>query len=121
VLEPRGLLAAEDPSAEEHLAAITRVIVESPALLAREQQIFAGYTASLADLIAEETRGSRSAVEPWVVANALMGVHRALVDYTRQQIVAGAPKAKLARQVRAEGRRALAALERGLADYAVRS
>ena len=31
------------------------MITESPALLAREQQIFAGYTASLAALLAEET------------------------------------------------------------------
>ena len=31
------------------------MITESPALLAREQQIFAGYTDALAALIAEET------------------------------------------------------------------
>src|SRR6266540_3476356 len=44
VLEPRGLLAAEDPETVERLGAIARVIEESPALLAREQRIFAGYT-----------------------------------------------------------------------------
>src|SRR6266571_4233345 len=44
VLEPRGLLAAKDEDEVEHLAGITRVITESPALLAREQRIFAGYT-----------------------------------------------------------------------------
>src|SRR5689334_4177478 len=37
VQTPRGLLAARDPEAVERLAAITRVIEESPALLAREQ------------------------------------------------------------------------------------
>src|SRR6186713_3032959 len=42
----RGLLAEEDPEARKRLAAITRMITESPALLRREQQIFDDYTAS---------------------------------------------------------------------------
>jgi AcrR family transcriptional regulator len=121
VLEPRGLLAAQDDDAVDHLAGITRVITESPALLAREQRIFAGYTDSLAALIAEETRARADAIEPWVAANALMGVHRALVHYARRQVVAGTRNPQLARQVRAQGRKALAALERGLGDYAVRA
>jgi hypothetical protein len=78
---------------ESVLDAFARFVLqprESPALLAREQQIFAGYTASLADLIAAETPGRAGAIEPWIAANALMGVHRALVDDTRRQIVAGA-------------------------------
>jgi hypothetical protein len=54
------------------------------------------------------------------VANALMGVHRALVAYSRREILAGTRNPKLARQVRAEGKRALAVLERGLGDYAIR-
>jgi AcrR family transcriptional regulator len=122
VLQPRGLLAApaDDDAATQRLVAITRVITESPALLAREQQIFAGYTASLADLIAAETRGRAGAIEPWVAANALMGVHRALVDDTRRQIVAGARNPRLARNVRAQGKRALALLTAGLGDYAVK-
>jgi AcrR family transcriptional regulator len=120
VLEPRGLLAAKDDDAVEHLAGITRVITDSPALLAREQRIFAGYTDSLAALIAEETKARADAIEPWVAANALMGVHRALVHYARRQVVAGTRNPRLARQVRAQGRQALAALERGLGDYAVK-
>ena len=119
VLEPRGLLAAKDDDAVEQLAGITRVITESPALLAREQRIFAGYTDSLAALLAEETRARADAVEPWVAANALMGVHRALVHYARRQVVAGTRNPQLARQVRAQGRKALAALERGLGGYAI--
>jgi AcrR family transcriptional regulator len=120
VLEPRGLLAARDPDAVEHLAAISRVITESPALLAREQRIFSGYTSSLARELAQETRTRPDAIEPWVAANALMGVHRALVDYARRQIVAGTRNPRLARQVRAQAKQALAALERGLGAYAVR-
>jgi AcrR family transcriptional regulator len=120
VLEPRGLLAAKDPAAVDRLAAITRVISDSPALLSREQQIFAGYTDSLASLIAEETGAKPGDVEPWVVANALMGVHRALVHFARGQIVAGKRNPRLARDVRTQGERSLAALESGLGKYAVR-
>src|SRR3954470_11340890 len=114
VMRRRGLLAAEDPEAIERLAAITRMIVSSPALLAREREIFDRYTASLAELIASERGVDPGDVEPWVVANALMGVHRALVDYTRRRIVAGARNPGLSREVRAQARRALARLGAGL-------
>jgi AcrR family transcriptional regulator len=121
VTRPRGLLAAPPgDEAVERLVALTRVITESPALLAREQQIYAGYTASLATLIAEETGARPDAIEPWVAANALMGVHRALVDYTRRQIVAGVRNPGLVRNVRAQGKRALARLVDGLGGYAVK-
>jgi hypothetical protein len=114
VLQPRGLLAAKDPGSVERLAAITRVIEGSSALLAREQQIFSHFTDSLAALLASERGAPPGAIEPWVLANALMGVHRALVSYTRRRIVAGARNPRLSREVRAQGRAALAALERGL-------
>jgi AcrR family transcriptional regulator len=117
VLERRGLLGTRDPEAIEFLAAVTRMITESPALLARERQVFDRYTTSLAALIAEETGAGPDEPEPWVAANALMGVHRALVDYTRTRILAGARNPRLAREVRARGKRALEALERGLGDY----
>ena len=48
VLKRRGMLAQEDPEAVEQLAALTRMITESPALLARERQVFERYTSSLA-------------------------------------------------------------------------
>jgi AcrR family transcriptional regulator len=117
VLQRRGLLAAQDPDAIEFLAALTRMITESRALLARERQVFDRYTTSLAALIAEETGAGPDDPEPWVAANALMGVHRALVDYTRRRILAGARSPRLAREVRTHGKRALEALERGLGDY----
>src|SRR5215211_8788838 len=55
VLARRGPLAEPDPDAVERLAALTRTILDSPALLAREQRIFDRYTGSLAALLAEET------------------------------------------------------------------
>jgi AcrR family transcriptional regulator len=117
VRAPRGMLASHDEATRERLAALTRMISSSPALLAREQQIFAGYTDSLAVLIAVET-GS-DGVEPWVAANAMMGVHRALVDYARRRIIAGDRSPRLTRDVRAEADRALARLAEGLGDYGV--
>jgi AcrR family transcriptional regulator len=120
VLQPRGLLSATDPEAVEHLAAITRTITESPALLAREQRIFDRYTESLAALLAEETGAAADALEPKVAATALLGIHRALIDYSRRQIMEGVRNPLLARRVRAQGRHALELLERGLADYAVK-
>jgi AcrR family transcriptional regulator len=119
VLAPRGLLAESDPDAVEQLAGLTRMITASPALLAREHEIMARYTESLAALVADETRARPGDVAPWVAANALMGVHRALLAYTRAQIVAGTRNPALARAVRTQGRDALATLERGLGDYGV--
>src|SRR3954452_12826297 len=120
VLQRRGLLSATDPEAIKRLASITRVITESPALLAREQRIFAGYTESLAALLAEETGAKPGDIEPQVVANALMGAHRALVHYSSEQIIAVPRNPQLSRRVRAQGNRALTTLESGLGDYAVR-
>jgi AcrR family transcriptional regulator len=118
LLAQRGLLASDDPDARERLTAITRMIVESPALLAREREVFAAYTASLAALLASEP-GAGGGVEAWVAANAMIGAHRALVDHARRRIVAGAEPKVVAREVRARGKSALALLERGLGGYAV--
>jgi AcrR family transcriptional regulator len=120
VLAQRGWLAEKDPKAREGLAALTRMITQSPALLARERQVVDRYTASLAALLAEETDADERDVVPWVAANALMGVHRALIDYTRREIVAGRARQRLVRDIRAKGERAIAALESGLGDYAVK-
>jgi AcrR family transcriptional regulator len=118
VLQPRGLLAAKD--ADEQLLAITRMIAESAALLAREEQIFLRYTRSFASLLAEETGAKPDDVEPWVAANALMGVHRGLIASVRRRVLAGRRNPRLARDVRAQGERALALLDAGLGRYAIK-
>ena len=120
VLRQRGLLAEPDPEAAERLAALTRMITESPALLAREREIFERYADALATLLAEETGAKPDDVEPRVVANALMGVHQSLVDFSRARIVAGERGPRLQRQVRAQGKRALETLGRGLQGYGAR-
>ena len=118
VLDQQGVLGQADAS--DRLRAITRTIVESPTLLAHEQQVFARFTASLAEAIADETSAHPSEVTPWVVANALIGVHRSLIDYVRRETLADTPNRKLARDVRAQAKQALAALESGLADYGIK-
>jgi AcrR family transcriptional regulator len=118
---PRGLLAARDPEQVEHLAAITRVITESPALRAREQQIYAKFTDALAKLLATETGASPADLEPWVVARTLIGLHQAAVDYSRREILAGTRNPTLARRVRRQTQQALELLSTGLADYGTRA
>jgi hypothetical protein len=95
------------------LVELARVITASPALLTREQQIFARLTDSLAQLIAEDTGEASGAVEPWVAANAHMGVHRGLVAHVRRLILAGARDDALAAAIRAEAERALGLVEHG--------
>jgi hypothetical protein len=97
------------------------MITASDTLLGYEEQIFARYTAALAALIAEETGARAGDVEPAVVAHSLIGLHRALVDYVRRGTLAGRPNAKLARELRAQARRAVEGLEHGLADYGIKA
>jgi AcrR family transcriptional regulator len=120
VLAPRGLLASRDPAEVERLATITRVIAESPSLLAREQQVYADYTDALAALLADETGGDATDVEPRMVAHTLIGLHQATVEYARREILAGTRNPTLARRVRRQTEQALALLEAGLANYGVR-
>jgi AcrR family transcriptional regulator len=109
VRAPRGMLGAYDPEQRERLAALTAMIVDSPALLAREQQIFEGYTRDLAELLGGD-------VEARVAAGAMIGLHRALIDFSRRRVLEGA-REELAAEVRDQADAALALLARGLADY----
>jgi AcrR family transcriptional regulator len=118
LLAQRGLLGEHDAAAREQLTAFTRMIVDSPALRAREAQILFGYTASLAALLAEETGAGEDDIRPMVAANAMMGVHRSLIDYVRGRVVAGELGPELGPRVRAEAERALDLIDAGLGDFA---
>ncbi len=95
----------------ERLHTVTRVITESPALLARERQVLDHYATALATVLAEET-GDES-VEPLVTAHALIGLHRSLIEHVRRRVADGATGPEIARSVRAEAERGVAILERG--------
>jgi AcrR family transcriptional regulator len=119
VLEPRGLFATRDERAARELVAVSRMIATSPALLAREEQIFARYTRALAGLIAEEGRASEGDLRPYVTANALIGVHRALIDYVRERLKREPlDRERVARDLRRRGQAALGLLRSGIGDYA---
>src|SRR5450631_3411386 len=89
----------------------------SPALLARERQVFAEHTAQLAAILAEQADADAEDLTPWAVANALMGVHRAMLDSVRRRALDGQPNPSLARDVRIQAERALTLLEEGLSGY----
>jgi AcrR family transcriptional regulator len=117
LLNQQGLLGQHDPQAREELMSFTRMISDSPALRARERQIFAGYTDALAALLAEETEAQPDDIVPRVAASAMIGVHRALIDYSRARILAGDLAPGLSDDIRAQAGRAFALLESELGDY----
>ena len=124
LLEEGGLLAQAEAGDEEALArlrTVNRVIAESPALLAREQQAMARSAADLAALLAAETGAPRDDLRPQVVANALLGLQRAMIDYVRRRVSSGENLGGLAADVRKLTAEAFALLEHGLAGYAARA
>jgi AcrR family transcriptional regulator len=118
VLAPRGFLGATDEDSARFLIAVSKMIADSPALQAREREILARYTASLAGLIAADTATDPDDLRPWVTARALIGTHQSLLQFVRHHLASGpVDHVDLARQTRARGREALALLEHGLAGY----
>ena len=118
VLQPRGLLAAQDPDSARHLTAVSTMIASSPALLTRERDIFAQYTASLAALIASDTGAEAGDLRPWAAAHALIGIHQSLIGFVRSRLTEEpADPARLAHEVTARGQQALDLLEQGLGSY----
>ena len=95
----------------DRLRTAARIIEGSPALLARERLIYDRYTDALAAALSS---GARDDLTAWVTANALLGVHRALVAYVRRETLAGVAGPTLLRRMRARGRRALAVLASGI-------
>ena len=109
-----------DPRAADAIASAARLIGETRALQNRERAVLAEHTRALADVLAEEAATDEPRVEHLVVANALMGVHAALLEFVRALVLRGVRGPELLEAVQAEGARALDVLERGLRDYAVR-
>ena len=120
VLAPDGVFAMKAGSAREataRLKRVTRVITESAALRAREREVLARYTDALAAVIADDTGAGPDEIDPLVVAHALLGVHRALIEYVRRRVLAGATAPDIADELHVEAQSALALLEAGLGGY----
>lgn len=108
VLQPHGLAAKPDTVAQ--IAVVARIIAESPALLARERQVYDRYTRELAALLATEP-----GIISWVTANALVGVNRALLKLVHTMAAAGHTGDEIAAATMTQGTEAFDALEQGLA------
>jgi len=123
LLESGGLLAsveAGDAQALQRLRTVNQVIAASPALQARERQTIAGTADALAGLLAAEGGDASDQVGAQAAANALLGVQRALIDFTRRRVLAGDDPARLAAEDRRRAEAAFALLEHGLGGYAPR-
>jgi AcrR family transcriptional regulator len=113
--EPGGLLGGGDPDASAAIAAATRLILGSRALLDREREFFDRFSANLAALIGEDRGPAPDEIEAQVIAHALIGVQRALVSDVRRQVLAGVDSRVIARSIGGRGRRAIDLLQHGLA------
>jgi AcrR family transcriptional regulator len=115
---------AEGLGSNERVAAIqraARIMAGSPSLRARERDIVDAYIQRLAGIIGQETRSDPDGVEPVAVSTAMIGAHRALVDYTRKRVLAGRRGARLVEDFKAQARRVFGRLDRGLGDYAIKA
>jgi len=141
LIDEGGLLTqveAGDAEALARLRTVSRMIADSPALLAREQQAITRNAAAVAALLAAEAgtpagSGTPAAtgtpagtgtpaddLRPQVAANALLGLHRALIDYVRRRVLADDEPRGLAADIRQLTTEAFALLEHGLRDYAAK-
>ncbi|MDQ7904465.1 TetR/AcrR family transcriptional regulator [Phytohabitans sp. ZYX-F-186] len=123
LLGAQGVLARIAEGDAEALArarSVMEMIARSPRLRAREQEALAHITDGLADLLAQETGAAGDDLTARVAANALVGVHRTLIEYVRRRVLADDGVRRLADDVRVRAESAFALLERGLGDYATR-
>jgi AcrR family transcriptional regulator len=116
-----GFARLADEDAGAVIAKAAAVINASSALQAREREVVARYTGLLAGTLAGDAGTAADAVEPWTVASALMGTHRALVAHVRNRALAGLRGRRLAADARAQAIRGFVRLERGIGDYAIQT
>jgi AcrR family transcriptional regulator len=109
LMSPQRLV--DSPETVAQIVTAARIAADSPTLRARERQVYERCTRALADVIAEETGAAPFDVEPWVLANALMGVNRALKDLVHGMALAGHGGAEIAEAARVQGERGFALLE----------
>jgi AcrR family transcriptional regulator len=112
-----GALESGDPDAVAQLRTVNNVVAASPALLAREQQVLSRAASDLAARLAAETGAAADDPRPQVAANALLGVHRVLIDYVRRRVLGGDQLPSLPADVRKLSAEAFGLLGHGLGDY----
>ncbi|HZU19849.1 MAG TPA: TetR family transcriptional regulator [Gaiellaceae bacterium] len=92
-------------------ATFARIIEESPALQAKELEIMATFSQTVADALVEEGIDARDAR---IAAGLLISVHRQFFRTARAQALAGKHGPAAARRLRSDLERAYALLEHGL-------
>lgn len=103
-----NVVHAADPGAVDLITTAARVVDGSPALQAREREIVAATTDSLAELLQAE---GTDRLQAWAVANALIGVQRAIVAEVRTEALAGRHDPGLVARIQRESDSLLAKLE----------
>ena len=103
-VRPDGLTT----EAVDRIASVARVVADSPALRARERQVYDRFTADLAALLPDD------GVTAWVTANALVGVNRALQRLVHEMALAGHTPEEIASATEEQCAAAFAVLARGL-------
>ncbi len=103
--------------ADRHVA-LSRIVADCPALQAREQRIIAASTARLAAeiAVAGESPDDGPDLVPLVIADAVMGVHRAVIDAYRRAALDGQDPAAYGPRTLAAARAAFQLLADGLHD-----
>ena len=107
LLDARGYLASDAPEDATAMRSFARVVDASPSLQAREREIYDRYTLELAGVVAGEAAARPDDLGSWVVANAMVGLHRGLVDYVRRALRSGEDTRSLRKNVRRRGQLAL--------------
>ncbi|MBM7784666.1 TetR family transcriptional regulator [Tenggerimyces flavus] len=110
VLRPTGLLGKRTKEENEAVEASSRIIHGSGALLAREREVYDDVTRVLAEVIRKERGAKLDDIAPWTLANAMLGIHRALVEYVRRQALERGITRQLPARLRAQAEEAVEAL-----------
>lgn len=97
---------------------IVRLIVETPALLARVHSFFVRTQDQLTEALIEE---GEEPVIARIVASQLLGTRNALLTENRRRLLAGEPADAVVADAVALAHRGFDLLEKGLGDYATRT
>ncbi|GIH96271.1 TetR family transcriptional regulator [Planobispora siamensis] len=113
-------VAGHDPIIGFSGPRFARMIVESPALVARLREFHDDREKALAAVLAEETGAGPDDITPRVAAVQLSGVLRLLFEETLRRTLDGHDDEEIAQVIAGYARTAFGALEPSLAGYAAR-
>ncbi len=113
-------VAEHDPVIGFSGPVFARMIMDSPALVARLREFHDDREKALAGTLASETGAEPDDILPRVAAIQLIGVLRLLFDETVRHTLEGHDNADIARTVAEHACVAFSALEPALGDYAIR-